>query len=62
MSRAQVLILGSGTPNAEAERVSSGVVVAVDDRPYLFDCGHGVVQRVVQAHEGGASSTGTQPT
>lgn len=53
MSRAQVLILGSGTPNAEAERVSSGVAIAVDDQPYLFDCGHGLVQRVVQAHEAG---------
>ncbi len=53
MSRAQVLILGSGTPNAEAERVSSGVAIAVDDQPHLFDCGHGVVQRVVQAHEAG---------
>lgn len=53
MSRAQILILGSGTPNAEADRVSSGIAVAVDDQPYLFDCGHGIVQRVVQAHEAG---------
>ncbi|MCY4061880.1 MAG: MBL fold metallo-hydrolase [Chloroflexi bacterium] len=53
MSRAQVVILGSGTPNAEADRVSSGVAVAVDGQPYLFDCGHGIVQRVVQAHEAG---------
>ena len=53
MSRAQVIILGSGTPNAEADRVSSGVALAVDGRPYLVDCGHGVVQRVVQAHEAG---------
>lgn len=53
MSGAQVIILGSGTPNAEADRVSSGVAIAVDDQPYLFDCGHGVVQRVVQAHKAG---------
>ena len=53
MSGAQVLILGSGSPNAEADRVSSGVAIAVDDQPYLFDCGHGIVQRVVQAHEAG---------
>ena len=51
MSRAQVLILGSGSPNAEADRASSGVAIAVDDQPYLFDCGHGIVQRVVQAHD-----------
>ncbi len=59
MSRAQILILGSGTPNAEADRVSSGVAIAVDDQPYLIDCGHGVVQRVVQAHEDGLISWDT---
>ena len=53
MNGSQVLILGSGTPNAEADRVSSGVAIAVDDQPYLFDCGHGIVQRVVQAHARG---------
>lgn len=58
MSRAQVLILGSGTPNAEADRVSSGVAVVVDDQPYLFDCGHGIVQRVVQAQDKGIINWG----
>lgn len=53
MSRTQVVMLGTGTPNAEADRVSSGVVVAVDSQPYLIDCGHGVVQRVVDAHQRG---------
>ena len=50
MSRTQLVVLGSGTPNADAERVSSGIAIAVDNQPYLIDCGHGVVQRVVQAH------------
>ena len=49
MSRTQLVILGSGSPNAEADRVSSGLVIAVDNRPYLVDCGHGIVQRVVEA-------------
>lgn len=53
VSGAQVIMLGSGSPNAEADRVSSGLAIAVDGRPYLVDCGHGIVQRVVQAHEGG---------
>ncbi len=52
-NRTQIIILGSGSPNAEADRVSSGVAIAVDDQAYLIDCGHGVVQRVVQAHEAG---------
>lgn len=53
MSRAQVIMLGSGTPNAEADRVSSGLAIAVDGRPYLVDCGHGIVQRVAQAQASG---------
>ena len=53
MSRTQVVILGTGTPNAEADRVSSSLAVVVDDQPYLVDCGHGVVQRVVQAQASG---------
>lgn len=53
MSGTQILMLGSGTPNAEAERVSSGLAIAVDGRPYLVDCGHGIVQRIVQAQADG---------
>jgi len=52
-------MLGSGTPNADANRAGSGLAVAVDGRPYLVDCGHGVVQRVVQAHAAGLISWDT---
>lgn len=51
MAHIQVVMLGTGTPNAEADRVSSGVAIVVDQQPYLIDCGHGVVQRVVQANQ-----------
>lgn len=53
MSRTQLVVLGSGTPNAEADRAGSGLAIAVDDLPYLVDCGHGVVQRVVEASAAG---------
>ncbi len=53
MKGTQIVMLGSGCPNAEADRVSSGVAIAVDGQPYLVDCGHGIVQRVVQAHDAG---------
>lgn len=59
MSQIQVVMLGTGTPNAEADRVSSGIAIVVDDQPYLIDCGHGVVQRVVQAHQSGKISWNT---
>ncbi len=50
MPKTQITMLGTGTPNGVPERVSSGVAVAVGEQPYLIDCGHGIVQRVVQAH------------
>ena len=59
MTRTQVVMLGSGTPNAEADRVASGVAIVVDGVPYLVDCGHGVVQRVVQAKARGKISWST---
>ena len=59
MSRTQVIMLGTGTPNAEADRASSGLAIVIDNQPYLVDCGHGVVQRVVQANQGGKISWDT---
>ena len=59
MSQAEIIILGSGTPNAEADRVSAGIAIAVENQPYLVDCGHGIVQRVVQAHDAGRISWGS---
>lgn len=53
MTDIQVVMLGTGTPNAESDRVSSGVAIVVNNQPYLVDCGHGIVQRVVQANQSG---------
>jgi len=53
MPTTQVTMLGTGTPNGVPDRVSSGVAIAIDNQPYLIDCGHGAVQRVVQAHASG---------
>ena len=39
-------VLGSGTPNPNPERMGSAYLVLVDDTPYLFDFGSGVVRRV----------------
>ena len=56
MTRTQAVMLGSGTPNAEADRAGSGIAIVVDNVPYLVDCGQGVVQRVVEAYARGAIS------
>jgi len=41
----QVVLLGTGTPNAEPGRYGSAVAVVVNGKPYLFDAGAGVVHR-----------------
>lgn len=45
----RVIMLGTGTPVPSAERAGSGFAVIYDGEAYLFDAGHGTVQRAVQA-------------
>ncbi len=41
----KVVLLGTGTPNADPERSGPAVAVVVRDTPYLVDIGPGVVRR-----------------
>lgn len=41
----KLVILGSGTPNANPERSGPAVAIVVNDTPYLVDFGPGVVRR-----------------
>ncbi len=47
--RTRVVLLGTGTPNADPERSGPATAVVVDDRAYLIDAGPGVVRRAAQA-------------
>ncbi len=63
-SRTQVVLLGTGTPNAEPDRSGPSVAIVVDDTPYLVDLGPGVVRQATAAHRAGveglaASKLGT---
>ena len=42
-------LLGTGTCQIEHERRASSVLIQLDALPVLFDCGHGVVQRLLEA-------------
>lgn len=47
--RTRVVMLGTGTPNADPERSGPAVAVIVDDRAFIVDAGPGVVRRAAQA-------------
>jgi ribonuclease BN (tRNA processing enzyme) len=48
-ARTQLVLLGTGTPNADPERSGPAVAVVVDEVPYLVDFGPGVVRRAAAA-------------
>jgi ribonuclease BN (tRNA processing enzyme) len=43
-----ITLLGTGTCQIEHERRASSVLIQLDGMPVLFDCGHGVVQRLLE--------------
>ena len=45
----RVILLGTGTPNADPERMGPAVAVVSGSRVYIVDCGPGVVRRAAQA-------------
>jgi ribonuclease BN (tRNA processing enzyme) len=49
----KVVLLGTGTPNADPERCGPSVAIVVNDTPYIVDCGPGVVRRAAAACEMG---------
>jgi len=49
----QVVLLGTGTPNADPERSGPAIAVVVDQTPYLVDFGPGVVRRAAAACQRG---------
>jgi ribonuclease Z len=45
----RVILLGTGTPNPEPDRMGPAVAVVSGGRVYIVDCGPGVVRRAAQA-------------
>jgi ribonuclease BN (tRNA processing enzyme) len=55
-SRTRVVMLGTGTPNADPDRYGPSVAVIVDDTSYLIDFGVGVVRRAAAAERSGINA------
>ncbi|MDD4332474.1 MAG: MBL fold metallo-hydrolase, partial [Methanosarcinaceae archaeon] len=45
----EITFLGTGVALPQRERVQSGLIVDVEGRPLLFDCGCGVLNRIQEA-------------
>lgn len=53
VTRTQVVLLGTGTPNADPERSGPALAIVVNNNPYLVDAGPGVVRRAAAAQRAG---------
>lgn len=49
----RIVMLGTGTPNADPDRFGPSLAIVVNDTPYLIDCGPGVVRRAAAARRAG---------
>ena len=54
--RTRIVMLGTGTPNADPDRSGPALAIVVDDTPYLVDCGPGVVRRAAAARRAGVEA------
>jgi ribonuclease BN (tRNA processing enzyme) len=52
-AQTRVVMLGTGTPNADPDRSGPAVAGVVNDRAYLFDAGPGIVRRASAAERAG---------
>ena len=48
-SKTQIVLLGTGTPNADPDRFGPSIAIVVNDTPYIVDFGPGVVRRAAAA-------------
>lgn len=49
----QIVMLGTGTPNPDPQRMGPAVAVVVNGSAYLFDAGAGLVRRAAEAEQRG---------
>lgn len=52
-SKTQIVLLGTGTPNADPDSFGPAVAVVINEVPYVIDAGPGVVRRAAAAARNG---------
>jgi len=56
MSDTHIVLLGTGTPNADPDRMGPSLAIVVDEKPYIVDFGPGIVRRAAAAERDGISA------
>ncbi len=51
--RTKIVMLGTGTPIPDPDRMGPSLAIVVDSVPYIFDAGAGVVRRIAAAQRAG---------
>lgn len=51
--KTKIVLLGTGTPNADPDRSGPSVAIVVNEIPYIIDFGPGVVRRAAAAYRAG---------
>jgi ribonuclease BN (tRNA processing enzyme) len=54
-SRTTIVMLGTGTPIPDPDRMGPSLAIIVDSVPYIFDAGTGIVRRTVAATRAGVA-------
>ena len=57
--KTQIVLLGTGTPNAEPDRSGPATAIVVNETSYLIDCGPGIVRRAAAAYQKGVKALET---
>src|ERR1044071_7339855 len=53
--KTQIVLLGTGTPNADPDRSGPSIAIVVGETPYIVDFGPGVVRRAAAAFKKGVA-------
>lgn len=56
VSGTNIVLLGTGTPNADPDRMGPSLAIVVDDVPYIVDFGPGIVRRAAAAERLGIAA------
>lgn len=56
MQNTKVVLLGTGTPNADPQRMGPSLAIVVGDAAYIVDFGPGVVRRAAAAAQNGVTA------